>query len=84
VPNFLASGPIALGVWHKLAVEVNFSSRTFQFFVDNVPFAGPFAFPSDVNTTILQRGSVVAYTAPDTKEFEKSAFAAHYDNFSIH
>jgi hypothetical protein len=83
VPTFQASAPITLGTWHILAVEVNFVSRTYMFFVDGRLLGVPFPFPADVNTNTLLRGSVLAYAAPDTTTLHKSNYAAHYDNFAI-
>ncbi len=82
VPTFLTSASITLGEWHTLAIDLDFSAKTYSFIVDNAPL-GTFGFNSDVNTDILRRGSLVTYAAPDTATLHKSNYAVHYDNFSI-
>jgi hypothetical protein len=84
VPSFKTSAPITLGEWHTLAIHLNFTTRTYSFFVDGTPLpGGPFPFVSTADTNILARGSLVVYAAPETQTLHKSAYAAYYDNFSI-
>ena len=44
---------------------------------------GTFPFPEDVNSTILVRGALLTFAAPDTGSMTKNAYAAHYDKFTI-
>jgi hypothetical protein len=83
VPAFQVSAPTILDAYHKLAIDVDFSHRTYTFFVDGTPLGGPFPFPPDVNTNLLVRGSLLAYAAPDTSTFKKRNYVVSYDNFSI-
>ena len=83
VPSFQARIPIRLGVWHHLTIELDFYFRTYTFYVDGAPLAGPFVFLKRVNTNTLARGSFLAYAAPDTPTLQKVNYTAHYDNFSI-
>jgi hypothetical protein len=82
VPTFLTSAPVTLGEWHNLAVEVDFTTRTYSFFVDDQPL-GTFAFDPSASSNILRRGSMIAYAAPDTAANKKADYAAHFDQFSI-
>lgn len=82
VPTFLTSTPISLGAWHTLAIDLDFSAKTYSFVVDGVSL-GTFGFKNNVNTAILRRGSLVTYAAPDTATLHKGDYVAHYDNFSI-
>jgi hypothetical protein len=90
VPTFLTSAPVTLNAWHNLAVDVNPGAREFSFFLDGMPL-GTFDFqappdPDDPTidyTTVLTRGSILAYAAPDTQSLKKQNFSAHFDNFSI-
>jgi len=84
VPTFLASTPISLGTWHHLAVVADFGAKTSSFYVDD-RLLGTFPFePSETFTGVLLRGTLLAYTAPDTATTSKADYAAHYDRFSIH
>ena len=83
VPTFLASTPIRLGQWHKLAVVANFATQTSSFYVDG-RLLTTFPFdPSEVYTGVLLRGSLLAYAAPDTATNKKADYASHYDRFEI-
>ena len=82
VPTFLASTHVRLGKWHELAIVVDFTTRTYSFFVDDRSL-GTFAFDPSVTSNILRRGSLIAYAAPDTATLKKADYAAHYDHFSI-
>jgi hypothetical protein len=81
--SFQASAPITLGAWHTLAIELNFTTRMYSFFVDGTLLAGPFSFVSKADTNILARGSLIVYAAPDTQKLHKSSYGAYFDNFSI-
>jgi hypothetical protein len=92
VPKFLTSRPVSLGAWHTLAIDVDFSSKTYSFTVDGKALpGGPFPFdvpidpdhPDWVITNVLKRGSLLVFTAPDTTNLKKSNYVAHDDNFSI-
>ena len=82
-PTFLASAPAKLGHWHNLAVVANFATQTSSFYVDDVLLTTFHFDPSEVYTGVLLRGSILAYTAPDTATAKKADYAAHYDRFSI-
>jgi hypothetical protein len=83
VPTFLGSLPAALGEWHNLAIEADFAAQTSSFYVDDV-LLGTFPFdPAETYTGLFLRGSILAYTAPDTAANEKANYAAHYDQFSV-
>jgi hypothetical protein len=84
VPKFLTSHPVSLGAWHTLAVDVDFIDRTYSFSVDGKSLpGGPFPFVSTADTSILARGSLIAYAAPETSTLKKSNYLVHFDNFSI-
>jgi hypothetical protein len=82
VPVFLASAPVTLGEWHILAVETNFTARTYSFFVDDRPL-GTFNFDSSVTQNTLLRASMLAYAAPDTATALKANYTAQFDRFVI-
>jgi hypothetical protein len=82
VPVFQASAPIALGEWHTLAIVEDFDAQTFTLSVNDQPL-GTSPFPPGVNSTILARGALLAFTAPDTDAMTKAAYLAAYDNYSI-
>jgi len=83
VPTFLASTPIRLGQWHKLAVVANFATMTSSFYVDG-RLLTTFPFdPTEVYTGVLLRGSLLAYAAPDTATNKKASYASSYDKFTI-
>src|SRR5262245_14577694 len=85
VPTFQASAPIGLGEWHNLAVEVDFLNQTSTFFVDGEHLA-TFDWDQEIidkDPTILVRGSLIAYGAPDTQTRRKQNYTAHFDSFVI-
>jgi hypothetical protein len=82
VPVFLNSVPVALGQWHELAIVEDFSAKTFTLYVDGLAL-GTFPFPEDVNSTILVRGALIAFAAPDAGGMTKADYAASYDKFDI-
>lgn len=90
VPTFLTSAPVTLNAWHNLAVDVNPGARNYSFLLDGAPL-GSFDFPSPPNPddpsidymTVLTRGSLTTYAAPDLKSLKKQNFSAHFDNFAI-
>ncbi len=90
VPTFLVSAPVTLGEWHDLAVKLDFAAQTYEFFVDGQSL-GAFAFdavpdpgdPSLTYTTILRRGSILAYAAADADTLHKGDYSAHFDKFTI-
>jgi hypothetical protein len=84
VPTFLTSAPVTLGQWHDLSVVVNFATRQFSFVVDH-RVLGTFPFPGTPQFAgqFFTRGSVIAYTAPDTATMQKANYAAHFDTFRI-
>ena len=82
VPTFLTSKRVRLGEWHKLAVVTDFTKRTYSFFVDE-DWLGTFDFDASATSSVLRRGSMVAYAAPDTTANQKAHYAAHFDEFSI-
>ena len=71
-----------LGEWHNLAIVADFAARTYSFFVDE-QWLGTFDFDPSATSSILRRGSMLAYAAPDTATNAKADYAAHYDKFSI-
>lgn len=85
-PLFLASYPITLGEWHELALIEDVGAGTFSAEVDGVSL-GMFAFPPPtpeaVPTNIIQRGTLLALSAPDTESLKKADYTAYFDNFSI-
>lgn len=83
VPVFLSSAPIALNEWHELAIVEDFGAQTFTLSVDGQTL-GTYPFPEDVNSTILLRGALIAFAAPDTAAMKKADYSAHYDKFDIH
>jgi hypothetical protein len=83
VPTFLASAPVALGQWHSLAVVADFTTRTSEFYVDDVLLSSFEWDSSEVYTGVLLRGAFLAYAAPDTVANKKADYAAHCDQFSI-
>lgn len=83
VPVFLASAPVTLGEWHTLAVETNFATRTYSFFVDGKPLGGSFSFDPSVTQNKLLRGSMLVYAAPDTATALKANYTAQFDRFAI-
>jgi hypothetical protein len=78
-----ASAPITLGAWHHLAIELNFVTRTYAFFVDGSLVGGPFLFPAEADTNVVVRGSIVTYARPDGGAFARSSYVVHFDNFSV-
>ena len=82
VPTFLVSAPVSLNTWHELAIVVDFSSRTYSFFVDD-DYLGTFAFDPSADSNTLRRGSLIAYTGPDNANLNKAAYSAYYDHFAI-
>jgi hypothetical protein len=76
--------PVRLNEWHRLVIEVDFSARAYAFWVDD-PFLYWFPFGADQTSDVLLRGSMVVYARPDgfLPGFQRSAFTAYYDNFSI-
>jgi hypothetical protein len=82
VPVFLSDAPMALGVWHELAIVEDFVARTFTLSVDDQPL-GTYAFPEDVNSNMLVRGALLTFVAPDAGGNSKSAYTASYDKFNI-
>src|SRR5262245_1378123 len=85
VPTFLTSAPITLGEWHNLTVEVDFLNQTSAFFVDG-EHLGTFDWDEEIidkDPTILVRGSLIVYGAPDTQTRRKQNYMAHFDNFVI-
>jgi hypothetical protein len=90
VPTFLTSAPVTLNAWHNLAVDVNPGARNYSFLLDGASL-GTFDFqappdPEDPTidyTTVLPRGSLLAYAGPDTNSLKKQNFSAHFDNFAI-
>ena len=83
VPTFLASVPVTLGEWHSLAVVADFATQTSYFYVDNILLTTFIWEPSEVYTGVLLRGTLLAYTAPDTATNKKADYASTYDKFSI-
>lgn len=83
VPTFLASVPVTLAEWHSLAVVANFATQTSSFYVDDALLLTLHFDPSEVYTGVLLRGTLHAYTAPDTVTNKKADYAATYDKFSI-
>ena len=81
VPTFLASAPVTLGEWHDVAIVDDFAAQTYSFDVDGQSL-GPFPFLASVTNT-FRRGSLLAYTAPDTGSLSKADYTAHYDHFTI-
>jgi hypothetical protein len=82
VPTFLASAPITLGEWHELAIEDDFAARTYSFFVDG-QWLGTFPFDPSITSNVFRRGTILAYTAPDTATLKKADYTAHFNHFSI-
>ena len=82
VPTFLTSIDVKRGEWHNLAIVVDFGGSTYSFFVDG-EFIDSFPFDPQLPSTVLKRGSLVAYAAPDTATRKKDEYTAHYDNFAI-
>jgi hypothetical protein len=90
VPTMLTSVAVNLNAWHNLAVEVDTGELTYSFFLDG-EYLGSFDLdlppdPDDPDieyTTVLRRGSLLAYAAPDSADLEKEAYAAYFDNFAI-
>jgi hypothetical protein len=82
VPTFLTSAPVTLGEWHTLAVEADFASRTYSFFVDD-ECLGTFHFDPSVTQNTLRRGSMIVYAAPDKSPALKTNYTAHFDQFAI-
>lgn len=82
VPVFLKSAPVTLGEWHTLAVETNFATRTYSFFVDDQPL-GTFDFDPLVKQNTLLRASMLVYAAPDTATALKANYTAQFDRFAI-
>jgi hypothetical protein len=83
VPTFLASRRVKPGEWHQLSIVADFATHTSSFYVDEVRLTTFSWDPSEVYTGVLLRGALLAYTAPDTDQSKKEAYAAHYDHFSI-
>jgi hypothetical protein len=83
VPTFLASVPVTLGQWHSLAIVANFATRTSSFYVDDVLLITIPFDASETFTGVLLRGTLLAYSAPDTATNQKADYAAHYDKFAI-
>jgi hypothetical protein len=85
-PTLLTHKPVSLGEWHELTVAVDFTDRTYSFFVDD-DCLGTFAFDPNNGgldyTTVFKRGSLLAYAGPDTVTLKKSDYSAHYDRFVI-
>jgi hypothetical protein len=86
-PTLLAHTRAKLGEWHNLAVAVDFSNRTYSFFVDE-DWIGTFAFDPNTGagidyTTVFKRGSLVTYAGPDTATLHKADYSSHYDHFVI-
>ncbi len=82
VPAFLTSVHVALGISHNLAIEVDFAEFTYSFYVDG-SWLGTFDFEPFESSGVLRRGSIVTYTAPDTRKDKKADHAANFDNFAI-
>jgi hypothetical protein len=80
--TFLTSVRASLGEWHNLAIEANFATRTYTFFVDD-ECLGSFPFVASFTGNFLRRGSLIAYAAPDTATLHKDAYKSKYDQFSI-
>ena len=73
---------VSLGEWHNLAIESNFATGTYTFFVDD-ECLGSFPFVPSFTGNFLRRGSLVAYAAPDTATLHKDAYKSQFDQFSI-
>ena len=86
VPVFLASTPIALGEWHEVTIVLDFAAQTFTLSIDEESL-GTYPFPEPdegfITTDTLARGSLIAFTAPDTDSTSKTEFLASYDKFSV-
>jgi hypothetical protein len=74
---------VRLGVWHELVVVADFATHTSSFYVDEVHLATFSWDPGEVYTGVLLRGTLLAYTAPDTAQAKKADYAARYDQFLI-
>ena len=74
---------MTLAEWHSLAVVANFATQTSSFYVDDALLLTLHFDPSEVYTGVLLRGTLHAYTAPDTVTNKKADYAATYDKFSI-
>jgi hypothetical protein len=83
VPVFLTGAEVSLGEWHELAIETDFATRTYSFFVDG-RWLGTFAFDPSASSNIFLRGSIVVYGAPDTATHQKAQYSAAIDDFTIH
>jgi hypothetical protein len=82
VPVFLTSAPAAAGAWHDLAIIEDFAAKTFSLSVDGSSL-GTFAFPEDINSTVLARGALLTFVAPDGAGLSKAGYAAYFDRFDV-
>ena len=82
VPIFLSSVPAALGTWHELAIVTDFDSGTFTLSVDGQSL-GTYPVPEDINSTILARGALLTFAAPDSADMNKAAYSASFDKFEV-
>jgi hypothetical protein len=83
VPTFLANARIRVGQWCELTIVADFSTRMSSFYLDGRCLG---AFPFDASETytgLFLRGTLLAYTAPDTATNHKADYAAHFDQFAI-
>lgn len=82
VPEFLVSKKVALGTWHRLAIEMDFADRTYSFYVDG-KWLGTFDFEPREIYSLFSRASLIVLTGPDTAQNKKADHAANFDNFKI-
>ncbi len=82
VPVFLTRKKVARGIWHNLAIEVDFAARTYSFFVDGKSL-GTFDFEPFEPSGVLRRASLNTYAAPDTAKDRKADHASNFDNFNV-
>jgi hypothetical protein len=81
--SYLFGATSALGQYHHLAIDLNFSNKTTTFSIDGTTL-GSVPFTAGFGSNILSHGTLLAYgLAPDPLGRDVSAYTAYYDNFSI-
>ena len=84
-PTFQTMKPVDLDESHTLAIAVDFTTKTYQFFLDGDPLGHPFPFPVDADQPTLARGALITYLGgnADPHGNGSNPYLAVYDNFSI-
>lgn len=81
--SYLFGAPAALGVYHRLALDLDFTNKTTTFSIDGTKL-GSIPFTDGYTSSVLTHGTLLAYGLnPDSLHRDLTPYTAYYDNFSI-